>query len=81
MATTGVGVDGLYENAMSLDVSPETQRRRFVEGWLGEVLQQTLRENVVDRVWKEAVDSVLSRASDPFAAAELILASIGKESA
>ena len=76
VATTGDGVDGLYENVMSLDASPETQRRRFVEGWLGEVLQQTLREHVTDRVWKDAVDSVLSRASDPFAAAERVFASI-----
>ncbi len=76
VATTGDGVDRLYEHVVSLDASPETQRRRFVEGWLGEVLQQTLREHVTDRVWKDAVDSVLSRASDPFAAAERVFASI-----
>jgi LAO/AO transport system kinase len=76
VATTGDGVDRLYETVVGLDASPETRRRRFVEGWLREVLQQTLRENVRGRVWKAAVDSVLSRATDPFAAAGRVFASI-----
>ena len=76
VATTGDGVERLYEIVTGLDASPETRRRRFVEGWLNEVLQQTLRERVTDRVWRGAVDSVLSRAMDPFTAAERVFASI-----
>lgn len=76
VATTGEGVERLYETVGSLETSPDAGRRRFVEGWLGEVLQQTLRENVSDRVWRDAVDSVVSRASDPFQAAERIFESL-----
>ena len=75
VATTGNGVDRLYETAAALEESTEERRRRFVEGWLTEVLQQTLREHVTGRVWESAVDSVLARSTDPFSAAERVFAS------
>jgi LAO/AO transport system kinase len=76
VATTGEGVEALYATVTRLDASSETWRRRFVEGWLGKVLQEALREHVTDRVWEAAVDSVLSGRSDPFAAAERVFDSV-----
>jgi LAO/AO transport system kinase len=80
VATTGKGVERLFESAekleRSLASSLDSRRRRFVEGWLSEVLHQTLREKVKGRVWKEAVDAVMARSTDPFAAAEKVLTSI-----
>lgn len=79
-ATTGEGVERLFEEAAKCDavsgVRAEARRKRFVEGWLNEVLHQRLREEVEDEVWQDAVDRVLARSSDPFAAAETVLASI-----
>jgi len=81
IATSGEGVDRLFQVAVELAAVPEksseVRRKRFVEGWLEEVLRQIVREKVPERVWKDAVDRVVSRSSDPFAAAELVLASIG----
>ncbi len=81
-ATTGEGVERLFEEAAKFDavsVRAQAHRRRFVEGWLHEVLHQRLREEVKDEVWKDAVDRVLARSADPFAAAETLLASIRKK--
>jgi LAO/AO transport system kinase len=79
IATTGEGVDRLIKEAGNLEASSraEARRKRFVEGWLGEVLHQALREKVKDKVWKDAVDRVLSRSTDPFAAVDTVLASLG----
>ena len=82
-ATTGEGVERLFEEAAKFDavsgVHTEANRKRFVEGWLTEVLHQRLREEVKDEVWKDAVDGVLARSIDPFAAADNVLASIRKK--
>ena len=82
-ATTGEGVERIFEEAAKSDavsgVRSEARQKRFIEGWLNEVLHQRLREEVKDEVWKDAVERVLARSTDPFAAAETVLASIGKE--
>ena len=82
-ATTGEGVEQLFEAAEKAGADSgagaEEHRKRFVEGWLDEVLHQRLREEVKVEVWKDVVDRVLARSIDPFAAADVVLASIGRK--
>ncbi len=84
IATTGEGVDALLAALEALEASrpagAETRWKRFVEGWLREVVVQALEEKVQAQEWEKAVQAILDRSKDPFTVAEEILASIcGKE--
>jgi LAO/AO transport system kinase len=84
VATKGEGVEELLAELESLETSrplgAEVRPKRFVEGWLREVVVQALEDKVQAQEWEKAVQAILDRSKDPFTAAEEILASIcGKE--
>lgn len=77
VATRGEGVLELLDAILNRAWPAEGRRRRFLAGWLRELLCQAALARIEPSAWERAVERLLSRSSDPFTAARGLLESEG----
>ena len=76
VATRGEGVPELLDAILARSPQIGARRRRFLEGWLKELVARTALSRVPPRVWEDALDATIARASSPLEAVDRILAAL-----